>query len=213
LNPLLPFGVLNCVFAMKGVDMALFLVAIVAVMPWYLFLVCVGAAADSIIFKGSSFIGLAIGVACGAVVMVVAWAMAKDELLVEVGEANKGMMKRLAAKLKLTQSSRGRSKSRSMFSRGRSTSTSRSTSRSSRSTSSSSRSRSRSRSRTRGKSGKKSEAVVEQPVDSNIVEYSDLSGADYVRMQILGEDNDPTGGNKAYRNKLDVAEIILDDFS
>jgi hypothetical protein len=96
--------VLNCVFAMKGVDMALFLVAIVAVMPWYLFLICVGAAVSNILYDGSSFIGLAIGVACGAVVMAIVCAMAKDELLVEAGEASAlGRMKRLAAKWKLTQ--------------------------------------------------------------------------------------------------------------
>jgi len=198
LNPLLPFGVLNCVFAMKGVDMALFLVAIVAVMPWYLFLICVGAAVSSIMYSSYSFIGYTIAVACGAVVMVIVWRFAKDELQREVelhqwrkvvpddeemsnsdgdGESvstkrngNKGRwFKRLAAKMKTIKASNNGSKTQS-----------------------------------------EQAVTVVEPVDPNVVENSDLSGADYVRTQVLGDDN---VSNVAYRLTLDAPAIILDDFS
>jgi len=198
LNPLLPFGVLNCAFSMKGVDMALFLVAIVAVMPWYLFLVCVGAGVNSIVYNGFSLIGYGIGVACGAVMMVIVWRYAKDELQREVelyqwrkvvpddeetpntdvdgGDvASKGRkeswFKRLKAKSKLTKASSTTSKTPS--------------------------------------TSEHAATVVEQ-VDNNIVENSDLSSADYVHTQVLGDD---IVSNVTYRLTLDAPEIILDDFS
>jgi hypothetical protein len=145
--------------------------------------------------------------------MVIAWAIAKDELLIEVGEARRaGRMQRLKEEyiLKVTKgASRGRSRGRGILkslSRGRSRS-------GSKNARSGSRSRSGSRTERTSSTSEHAATVVEQHVDSHIVEYSDLSGADYVRTQILGEDNDPCGGNKDYRNKLDVAATILDNFS
>ena len=70
LNPFLPFGVLNYVFAMKGVDMGLFVAAMTAVMQWYLLLTCVGAGLSNM-YNGYSFFGYAIGAVCGAIVMMV----------------------------------------------------------------------------------------------------------------------------------------------
>eukprot|EP00984_Skeletonema_dohrnii_P008477 scaffold3117_cov139-Skeletonema_dohrnii-CCMP3373.AAC.1 len=198
LNPFLPFGVLNYVFAMKGVDMGLFVAAMASVVQWYLFLVCIGAGLSSM-YNGYGSIDYAIGTACGALVMVTEWWFAKGELLSEVGEAKSdGRMKRLAAILKLTKASRSRSRSRSRSPvRGRSRSRSMS------------RSRSRSNSRRRCSTPSRSK---QSEVPDNIVEDSDLSSADYVRMQILGDDTDYVGRN-IYRDNLDLTEIILDNFS
>ena len=209
LNPFLPFGVLNYVFAMKGVDMALFVAAMASVMQWYLFLVCVGAGLSNM-YNGYGFIGYAIGTACGALVMVIEWRFAKDELQNEVelyqwgkmatgqdeemttctdktsiegGSAPKkeSWLKRLGAKLRLTKKT----------------------------------SKEASRSKTQNNAPSEQSATAVEPVNNNIVEDSDLSGTDYVRMQILGKNNGSGGGrvSDVYRVTLDAAEIMLDDFS
>eukprot|EP00984_Skeletonema_dohrnii_P031129 scaffold23237_cov136-Skeletonema_dohrnii-CCMP3373.AAC.1 len=209
LNPFLPFGVLNYVFAMKGVDMALFVAAMASVVQWYLFLVCVGAGLSNM-YNGYGFIGYAIGAACGALVMVIEWRFAKDELQNEVelyqwgkmatgkdeemttctdgtsiegGSAPKkeSWLKRLGAKLRLTKKT----------------------------------SKEASSSKTQNNAPSEQSATAVEPVNNNIVEDSDLSGTDYVRMQILGENNGSGGGrvSDVYRVTLDAAEIMLDDFS
>ena len=66
----------------------------------------------------------------------------------------------------------------------------------------------------KGKENRKNNLAVEDNeqvvvTDDNIIENSDLSGADYVNTQILGKD----GGNGIYRTKLGLPEIIADDFS
>jgi len=62
-------------------------------------------------------------------------------------------------------------------------------------------------------SGSEKSVTAVEPVNNKIVEDSDLSGVDYVRTQILGQDNGSDGMNSHYRVTLDAAEVMLDDFS
>ncbi|EED86849.1 predicted protein, partial [Thalassiosira pseudonana CCMP1335] len=48
LNPLIPFGVLNYLFGISGVSWESFILAMVGVMPWHLWLICLGASANSV---------------------------------------------------------------------------------------------------------------------------------------------------------------------
>jgi uncharacterized membrane protein YdjX (TVP38/TMEM64 family) len=212
LNPLLPFGVLNCVFAMKGVDMALFLVAIVAVMPWYLFLICVGAAVSSIMYSSYSFIGYTIAVACGAVVMVIVWRFAKDELQREV---ELHQWRKVVPDDEEMSNSDGDGESVSTKRNGNngdgeSVSTKRNGNKGRWFKRLAAKMKTIKASNNGSKTQSEQAVTVVEPVDPNVVENSDLSGADYVRTQVLGDDN---VSNVAYRLTLDAPAIILDDFS
>ncbi len=215
LNPFLPFGMLNYVFAMKGVDMALYVVSMLAVTQWYLFLTCVGAGLSNI-YNGYSSIGYAIGAVCGALVMMLVWRFAKNELQDEVqhemelyqkGKAlldeeemttctdgtsidgrslavtKPSWFKRLVAKLKHTKKVQSKASGKSQSSGDK------------------------------PQSGSEKSVTAVEPVNNNIVQDSDLSGVDYVRTQILGQDNGSDGMNSHYRVTLDAAEVMLDDFS
>lgn len=191
LNSLIPFGVLNYVFAMKDVDDGLFLVSIVAVLPWYLFLVSIGSGL-SFMYNGYGYIGTIVGVVCSALVLVIVWRLAKEELQKEVepsGAPDDDITATTELEKETMVASSGK-KSKS-WKKKLKTKLSR-----------------------KGKDNKKNNLAVgenEQVVvaDDNIIENSDLSGADYVNTQILGKD----GGNGIYRTKLGLPEIIADDFS
>jgi len=85
LNPLIPFGVMNYIFGISGVDLATFILAMPAVMPWYLFLVCLGAVSSSMYSEGidDNVFGVVListGVASGIIGLVITWRFAKKEL-------------------------------------------------------------------------------------------------------------------------------------
>ena len=198
---LIPFGVLNYVFAMKGVDMGLFIVGVFGLLPFYLFLVCLGASANSM-YDGRGFIGATIGLMCGSLALVVAWRFAKDELQKEVESRQwrkvmNNPSDEMTAKTgdNVSVASRGGSgKSigtnlKQLAAKLKLTKTPKAK---------------------RKKNNENDKQATLEAVDKNIVEDSDLGSADYVRVQILGEGE---SGKGTYREKLDLAEIILDDFS
>eukprot|EP00573_Skeletonema_grethae_P008219 CAMPEP_0201708782 /NCGR_PEP_ID=MMETSP0578-20130828/56707_1 /ASSEMBLY_ACC=CAM_ASM_000663 /TAXON_ID=267565 /ORGANISM="Skeletonema grethea, Strain CCMP 1804" /LENGTH=306 /DNA_ID=CAMNT_0048197681 /DNA_START=271 /DNA_END=1191 /DNA_ORIENTATION=+ len=214
LNPFLPFGVLNYDFAMKGVDMGLFVVSMLPVAQWYLLLTCVGAGLSNI-YNGYSSIPYAIGAVCGALVMMIVWKFAKNELQDEVqnemalyqkGKAlldeemttvtdgtsidgrtlattKQSWFKRFLAKIKHSKKSQSKTSSKSVSSGDKS------------------------------QSGSEKSVTVVESTNTHIVEDSDLSGADYVRTQILGQDNASDKSNSVYRGTLNATEVMLDDFS
>ena len=198
LNSLIPFGVLNYVFAMKGVEVELFLVSILAVLPWYLFLVSIGAGV-SFMYNGHGFLGTFIGVGSSAIALVIVWKIAKDELQTEVElyqwrkvvpAGNQDDDEITTASTKIEEADSGKKSWRKKLKLKLSK---------------------KQEEKTPGVilSQKKQMKRVVEPADRNIIEDSDLSGPDYVRVQILGED----GGNGMYRAKLGLPEIIVDDFS
>ncbi len=97
LNPLIPFGVLNYIFGISGVDMVTFMLAMPAVLPWYLFLVCLGAVSSGMAYTSEEGGGgggnnsilednvlgvvlISTGVASGIIGLVITWRFAKKEL-------------------------------------------------------------------------------------------------------------------------------------
>mmetsp|Transcript_1762 Transcript_1762/g.2454 ORF Transcript_1762/g.2454 Transcript_1762/m.2454 type:complete len:551 (-) Transcript_1762:14-1666(-) len=92
LNPLIPFGVLNYIFGISGVDMVTFMLAMPAVLPWYLFLVCLGAVSSGMRYVGGEGNGnlledhvfgvilISTGIASGIIGLVITWRFAKKEL-------------------------------------------------------------------------------------------------------------------------------------
>ena len=203
LNPLIPFGVLNYVFAMKGLNVSPFIVAMASVMQWYLLLTCIGACFSNV-YNGYAYAGYAIGAACGVVVMSVLWRFAKRELQKEVEchhlkevlpvtvdhvkdeemsttssstfETKGSRIKRLASRLRLSKKKPKKTSETS--------------------------------------SECSPPVAVSEPVDTSVVQNSDLSGGDYVRMQIFGKDhNSRVVSNSAHRMKLDASEVVLDNYS
>ncbi|KAL9185684.1 hypothetical protein ACHAXT_003461 [Thalassiosira profunda] len=92
LNPLIPFGVLNYVFGVTGIDGAVFLLAMVGILPWQLLLVCMGAGAERMYDDGGQMevmevIMIAMGIAFGIIGLVITWRFAKRELQKEVDSA------------------------------------------------------------------------------------------------------------------------------
>ena len=85
LNCLIPFGVLNYAFGITGVDCAVFIMAMVGVMPWHLWLICLGASANSVYDESTetslmSIVIMSMGVAFGVIALVITWRFAKKEL-------------------------------------------------------------------------------------------------------------------------------------
>ncbi len=92
LNPLIPFGVLNYIFGISGVEMVMFLLAMPAVLPWHLFLVCLGAVSSGMMYIGGEEGGnilednvfgvilISTGIASGIIGLVITWRFAKKEL-------------------------------------------------------------------------------------------------------------------------------------
>jgi len=69
----------------SGVDLAVFILAMPAVLPWYLFLVCLGAVSSSMFSEGIQdnvfgVILISSGVASGIIGLVITWRFAKKEL-------------------------------------------------------------------------------------------------------------------------------------
>lgn len=87
LNSLIPFGVLNYVFGITGVDWAAFVLAMVGILPWQLLLICLGASAESMYNTGagteSTLMGtilISMGIAFMIIGLVITWKHAKQEL-------------------------------------------------------------------------------------------------------------------------------------
>jgi uncharacterized membrane protein YdjX (TVP38/TMEM64 family) len=85
LNCLIPFGVLNYVFGISGVDLGVFILSIPAVLPWYFFLVCLGAVSNNMYVDGiqDNMFGLLLmstGVSSGIIGLIITWRFAKKEL-------------------------------------------------------------------------------------------------------------------------------------
>jgi uncharacterized membrane protein YdjX (TVP38/TMEM64 family) len=85
LNCLMPFGVLNYVFGITGVDAAVFLLAMVGILPWHFLLVFLGASAETMYDDGvetttMGVILIAMGVAFCIIGMAITWKFAKKEL-------------------------------------------------------------------------------------------------------------------------------------
>ena len=85
LNPLIPFGVLNYLFGISGVSGPSFVLGVIGVVPWHLWLISVGASANSLIYDDDNailfrIILLGMGTACGVIGLVITWKFAKKEL-------------------------------------------------------------------------------------------------------------------------------------
>ena len=85
LNCLIPFGVLNYVFGITGVDWADFLLAMVSIIPWHLLLVCLGAGSQTMYDESAAttevgVILISTGIAFMILGMVITWRHARGEL-------------------------------------------------------------------------------------------------------------------------------------
>ena len=85
LNPLIPFGVLNYLFGISGVSGASFVLGVIGVVPWHLWLISLGASANSLIYDDENatvfrIILLGMGTASGVIGLVITWKFAKKEL-------------------------------------------------------------------------------------------------------------------------------------
>jgi len=95
LNCLIPFGVLNYVFGITGVPWEAFVLGMVGIIPWHLFLICLGASSATFIDTngrgggghgdddGIELLRLilsAMGVAFGFIGLAITWKFAKKEL-------------------------------------------------------------------------------------------------------------------------------------
>jgi len=92
LNCLMPFGVLNYVFGITGVDAAEFLLAMVGIVPCHFLLIFLGASAETMYDDGAEtttmgVILIAMGVAFCIIGMAITWKFAKKELQKEVDSA------------------------------------------------------------------------------------------------------------------------------
>jgi len=89
LNCLIPFGVLNYVFGITGINVASFVLAMVGVVPWHLWLIYLGASANSVYDEGTetslmAVVLMGMGAAFGVIGMVITWRFARKELQKEV---------------------------------------------------------------------------------------------------------------------------------
>lgn len=75
----------NYLFGISGVSLTSFVLGIVGVVPWHLWLVCVGASANSLIYDDENatmfrVILFGMGTAFGVIGMIITWRFAKKEL-------------------------------------------------------------------------------------------------------------------------------------
>ncbi|KAL7463957.1 hypothetical protein ACHAXS_004308 [Conticribra weissflogii] len=89
LNCLIPFGVLNYVFGITGINVAAFVLAMVGVVPWHLWLIYLGASANSVYDESTetslmAVVLMGMGAAFGVIGMVITWRFARKELQKEV---------------------------------------------------------------------------------------------------------------------------------
>eukprot|EP00579_Thalassiosira_antarctica_P006571 CAMPEP_0201900140 /NCGR_PEP_ID=MMETSP0902-20130614/51744_1 /ASSEMBLY_ACC=CAM_ASM_000551 /TAXON_ID=420261 /ORGANISM="Thalassiosira antarctica, Strain CCMP982" /LENGTH=467 /DNA_ID=CAMNT_0048433719 /DNA_START=70 /DNA_END=1473 /DNA_ORIENTATION=- len=94
LNCLIPFGVLNYVFGITGVNWAEFLLAMAGIIPWHLLLIFLGASAETMYDESvkptlMGVILMAMGIASGIIGLAITWKFAKKELQKEVEYAPK----------------------------------------------------------------------------------------------------------------------------
>lgn len=85
LNCLIPFGVLNYVFGISGVQWEEFLLAMAGIVPWQLLLIFLGASAETMYDEETDttlmgVILMATGVAFGIIGLAIMWKFAKKEL-------------------------------------------------------------------------------------------------------------------------------------
>ena len=96
LNCLIPFGVLNYVFGITGVPWDKFVISVVGILPWQLFLICLGASSATVYDTNSGeeeeeegvqlirILLSSMGVAFGFIGLAITWKFAKKELQREV---------------------------------------------------------------------------------------------------------------------------------
>jgi hypothetical protein len=96
LNCLIPFGVLNYVFGITGVPWDTFVISMVGILPWQLFLICLGASSATVYDTNSGeeeedegvqlirILLSSMGVAFGFIGLAITWKFAKKELQREV---------------------------------------------------------------------------------------------------------------------------------
>lgn len=95
LNCLIPFGVLNYVFGITGVPWVTFVISMVGILPWQLFLICLGASSATVYDTNSGeeedegvqlirILLSSMGVAFGFIGLAITWKFAKKELQREV---------------------------------------------------------------------------------------------------------------------------------
>ncbi|KAL7525810.1 hypothetical protein ACHAXR_001172, partial [Thalassiosira sp. AJA248-18] len=94
LNCLIPFGVLNYVFGITGVNWAEFILGMGGVLPWHMLLICVGAGAKTMYDDDDGSektlmggILISMGIAFMIIGLVITWRHAKRELQKEVDSA------------------------------------------------------------------------------------------------------------------------------
>lgn len=84
LNPLIPFGVSNYVFGCSGVDPASYTLAIIGMIPWWILLIFIGAAAETALRSyTSTAVGMIIvvaGIVTGIIALIIVSAFARKEL-------------------------------------------------------------------------------------------------------------------------------------
>jgi len=90
LNCLIPFGVLNYVFGITGVDWAVYSLAMIGILPWHLLLICLGASSATVYAESGSGVSMlqiilmSTGAAFGIISLAITWKFAKKELQKEV---------------------------------------------------------------------------------------------------------------------------------
>ena len=90
LNCLIPFGVLNYVFGITGVDWAVYSLAMIGILPWHLLLICLGASSATVYADSGSGVSMlqiilmSTGAAFGIISLAITWKFAKKELQKEV---------------------------------------------------------------------------------------------------------------------------------
>lgn len=90
LNCLIPFGVMNYVFGVTGVDWAVYSLAMVGILPWHLLLICLGASSATVYAESGSGVSMlqiilmSTGAAFGIISLAITWKFAKKELQKEV---------------------------------------------------------------------------------------------------------------------------------
>ena len=90
LNCLIPFGVMNYVFGITGVDWAVYSLAMIGILPWHLLLICLGASSATVYAESGSGVSMlqiilmSTGAAFGIISLAITWKFAKKELQKEV---------------------------------------------------------------------------------------------------------------------------------
>lgn len=268
LNPLIPFGVMNYIFGISGVNLISFILAMPAVLPWYLFLVCLGSISSGMYSDGfeDNVVGVVLtstGVASGIIGLVITWRFAKKELqkdavmeewkmkdpqqLPEVGPRSRSLtpssvmlealpLPSFSVETSLDDTNIGADEENSLSNQDPSlqitvihdmkkatddycdNTTEENMIANSNSSGSSLGEKVKHIARKLKFNSKSSDedphtqaTAASPPANTTIIEERDLGFTDYLRTQVLGQDD--IGRHQNYRRNLDWTEIILDDFS